>query len=56
MVIDPVCGMRIAEASAAATSHHEGRTYHFCSALCKQVFDRDPGKYTQAENKTEKPS
>lgn len=56
MVIDPVCGMRIAEASAAATTHTKERTYHFCSALCRQMFERDPGKYIQAENETEKPS
>jgi Cu+-exporting ATPase len=45
MATDPVCGMKIAEATAAATSMYKGETYYFCSALCKQLFDRDPEKY-----------
>ncbi len=44
-VIDPVCGMQVDPASAAGRSDHEGTTYHFCSAHCKQKFDRDPAMY-----------
>jgi len=47
MATDPVCGMRIPKATAAATSTYKGETYYFCSALCKQLFDREPEKYLQ---------
>ena len=56
MATDPVCGMRIPKASAAATSTYKGAPYYFCSALCKQLFDREPEKYVKAEEKTEKTS
>jgi P-type Cu+ transporter len=26
-------------------SVHDGKTYYFCSAGCKETFDEDPGKY-----------
>ena len=38
MTKDPVCGMRIAEASAAAKAEYKGTTY-FCSAACKTAFE-----------------
>jgi YHS domain-containing protein len=35
-----------AEAKAAKlTSEHQGKTYFFCSEMCKQQFDANPGKY-----------
>ena len=43
-VIDPVCGMSI-DAEAAVTAEHEGETYHFCSANCKEKFMEDPEKH-----------
>lgn len=45
MAKDPVCGMQLAETTAAATSGHNGRTYYFCSLACKTVFDKNPEKY-----------
>ena len=47
MAIDPVCEMTVNEATAAAKSIYKGQTYYFCSALCKQLFDREPEKYIQ---------
>ena len=47
-VRDPVCGMEIDETEARAagrTSEHGGRTYAFCSELCKERFDKDPARY-----------
>jgi Cu+-exporting ATPase len=29
----------------AHRSVHDGQTYYFCSAGCKESFDKDPGKY-----------
>lgn len=45
MVEDPVCGMRIDPADAAATADHEGRMYYFCSQTCYDAFLADPTTY-----------
>jgi Cu+-exporting ATPase len=42
---DPVCGMSIDPAKAAASSPHGGKTYFFCSDSCKQKFDNSPDQY-----------
>ena len=47
MQIDPVCGMQVDPAKAAGSSEYNGKTYHFCSASCKQKFDRDPKQYAK---------
>jgi len=46
--IDPICGMNVEPATAAATVEHEGRTYYFCGKGCAKSFSADPGKYTSA--------
>jgi len=45
--LDPVCGMRVDEASAAATAEHDGQTYHFCSRGCRDRFVADPPRYLE---------
>ena len=45
MVKDPVCGMQVNEASAAAKVEHGGKTYYFCSPACKATFEKHPEKY-----------
>lgn len=47
-VKDPVCGMEIDSAAAAATSDYEGTTYHFCAVGCKEKFDAEPAKFLGA--------
>jgi Cu+-exporting ATPase len=47
MAIDPVCDMKVTEATAAATSTYKGQTYYFCSVLCKKLFDRESEKYVK---------
>jgi YHS domain-containing protein len=40
-VIDPVCGMTVTVAGAEAdglTADHDGRSYAFCRAGCRQAF------------------
>jgi len=52
--IDPVCGMSVDPDTAEYRSFHEGHPYYFCSAACKETFDKTPDKYTaraQAEPK-----
>ena len=41
MVTDPVCKMTIEEKDALGTSVYKGTTYYFCSAVCKEEFDKD---------------
>jgi Cu+-exporting ATPase len=43
--IDPVCGMTVDPAQAAATADHEGSTYYFCSLGCQKAFLRSPAEY-----------
>ncbi len=45
MEIDPVCGMSVDPAKAAATSEYQGKTYYFCAPGCKKTFDKDPEKF-----------
>ena len=42
---DPVCGMTVTPGPAAYPLRHEGTTYYFCCAACRQSFERDPGAY-----------
>ena len=42
---DPVCGMTVDPARAKATYEHNGKTYFFCCAGCKEKFKGDPAKY-----------
>jgi len=44
--IDPVCNMAVTAADAGEKmSLYKGKTYYFCSAMCKKDFDKDPDKY-----------
>jgi uncharacterized protein len=37
--IDPICGMQVDVAYAAAHAQHNGSTVHFCSDRCRQRFE-----------------
>jgi xanthine dehydrogenase accessory factor len=43
--VDPVCGMGVDVATARHRSTHEGRTYYFCSAGCRDRFEADPARF-----------
>ncbi len=47
MAQDPVCRMSVDESKAAATSTYNENTYYFCSAGCKEKFDKEPEKYVK---------
>ena len=62
MVHDPVCGMKVDPAKAAASISHEGKDYFFCGKSCAARFGASPESYlkprmesapTKAEAKTE---
>ncbi|HUT72648.1 MAG TPA: YHS domain-containing protein [Desulfatiglandales bacterium] len=42
---DPVCGMGVEEGKAQYRSQFRGKTYHFCTARCKEFFERNPVRY-----------
>jgi Cu+-exporting ATPase len=42
---DPVCGMEVEPTTAAEFAEFQGQTYYFCTAMCKEKFDRDPQQY-----------
>ena len=44
---DVVCGMQVDPNRAAGTSQHEGKTFYFCSTLCKAKFDANPQHYVK---------
>lgn len=48
-VLDPVCGMRIDPARAAATVRHDGVAYHFCSEGCARRFQASPSRFVHGE-------
>ena len=44
---DPVCSMPVNPAVAAVTVQYEGRTYAFCSELCRARFVQRPMLYVK---------
>ena len=40
--LDPVCGMTVDPAKAKGSFVHDGTTYYFCSAGCREKFAGDP--------------
>ncbi|MCG3209692.1 MAG: Copper-transporting P-type ATPase [Anaerolineae bacterium] len=49
MVKDPVCGMEIDPAAAAAKRSIGDSDYYFCSDHCAAAFDADPHKYMHGQ-------
>jgi len=45
MTTDPVCGMEIEEATAAAEVEYQGNRYYFCSESCREEFLSQPRQY-----------
>ncbi|HEY5166006.1 MAG TPA: permease [Acidimicrobiia bacterium] len=54
--IDPVCGMQVQTANAPASTHHDGRSYWFCSDRCADQFRRDPDVHTPAAGPVSNPA
>lgn len=49
---DPVCGMEVRDRTPL-TMQFEGNTYYFCSTVCKDVFEKEPHKYTEGTRSRE---
>ncbi len=43
--VDPVCGMKVDPAKAAASRSYEDKTYYFCGKGCAAKFEADPAKW-----------
>ncbi len=43
---DPICNMDV-DGNTKFKSSYNGRTYYFCSASCKQTFDKKPENYVK---------
>ena len=52
--VDPVCGMKVDPARAAATVNWGGRDWYFCAKSCAEKFRRDPERSSSNE-KSEAP-
>ena len=55
-VIDPVCGMTVNPATAAAVAEHDGVSYYFCGKGCHAKFVADPEKYLSPSKPTPAPA
>jgi Cu+-exporting ATPase len=44
--VDPVCGMTVDPATAAAHRSHDGVDHYFCGTGCADAFDADPARFT----------
>jgi RND family efflux transporter MFP subunit len=52
--LDLVCGMSVETAKAAGESVYKGKTYYFCSDICKRKFDSNPENYIKKGSSSEK--
>jgi len=48
VAIDPICGMTVEIATAKHSLVHQGVTFYFCGARCRQAFEHDPARYATA--------
>jgi len=44
-VKDPVCGMDVDPATGKHSSEYQGQHYYFCSLMCRNAFEDNPGQY-----------
>ncbi|TPE45645.1 heavy metal translocating P-type ATPase [Amaricoccus solimangrovi] len=50
VIRDPVCGMTVDPSKGKPTAAHDGRTFHFCSAGCREKFVAAPETYLTAKD------
>ena len=44
---DPICGMKVDPAHAAASRDYNGKTYYFCGPGCAKAFDVAPDQFAK---------
>ena len=50
---DPVCGMKVDRHTTRYRATHNGQTYYFCSARCREKFAAHPEQYLTETKKAE---
>ena len=55
-VTDPVCGMNVDPHHTEHRASHEGNTWYFCSARCRQRFEEAPDTYLQEQDTPSDPA
>jgi Cu+-exporting ATPase len=48
-VMDPVCGMTVEPATAAAHRSVGGRDFWFCGEGCAQKFEQNPSAFSKSD-------
>jgi P-type Cu+ transporter len=43
--LDPVCGLKLDEATAKYKTGYAGEMFYFCSIDCQKKFEEDPGEF-----------
>jgi YHS domain-containing protein len=51
LVEDPVCHMTVDARTVQTMLQFEGIAYYFCSAHCKNTFEKNPREYVSVEAK-----
>ncbi len=51
--VDPVCGMSV-DPNSGYGKMHEGRLYRFCSKICLDKFEDEPGRFIAPEQMEDK--
>jgi Cu+-exporting ATPase len=54
MVKDSVCGMDLDEKTATLKCEYMGKTYYFCNQSCKEVFEKNPKRFSDEDSEDEK--
>jgi len=54
--VDPVCGMDVDPAISPHRFDHQGHTFHFCSARCREKFIADPAAYLDKQKARSAPA
>jgi xanthine dehydrogenase accessory factor len=49
--VDPVCGMTVEAGARSHPFEHEGTTYYFCCAGCRQSFAQEPASHPTRESR-----
>ncbi len=54
--VDPVCGMQVDPATAAAKTTFKGQTYYFCCTPCLKKFEANPEHYLARSGSEQHPA
>ena len=52
LYVDPVCGMKVDPATAAAEYDFNGTKYYFCAVRCKERFAADPESFLSGHGRS----